>query len=168
MRPDDAFWAARLVAKFSDEALKAIVAKARYTDSAAADYITRTLIARRDKVLRTWLTGVNPVVEPQLSPTGVLTFENAAVNAGVAAAPTGYLLTWSRFDNATDAPVGQAEEQRVTAPRADAPPAILKGSDYISVTIQTTHSDFPGWNAPVVVYFRQGAAGWQPVGLSRK
>ena len=32
MRPDDAFWAARLVAKFSDEALRAIVAKARYSD----------------------------------------------------------------------------------------------------------------------------------------
>ena len=168
MRPDDAFWAARLVAKFSDEALKAIVTKARYTDPAASDYITRTLIARRDKVLRTWLTGVNPIVEPQLSAAGVLTFENAAVNAGIATAPTGYVLTWSRFDNATDAAVGPSEEQRVTGPRADAPPAILKGSNYVSVTIQTTHAGFPGWNAPAVVYFRQGAAGWQPVGISRK
>ena len=168
MRPDDAFWAARLVAKFSDEALKAIVTKARYTDPAASDYITRTLIARRDKVLRTWLTGVNPIVEPRLSAAGVLTFENAAVNAGITTAPTGYVLTWSRFDNATDAAVGPSEEQRVTGPRADAPPAILKGSNYVSVTIQTTHAGFPGWNAPAVVYFRQGAAGWQPVGISRK
>ena len=168
MRPDDAFWAAGLVAKFSDEALKAIVTKARYTDPAASDYITRTLIARRDKVLRTWLTGVNPIVEPRLSAAGVLTFENAAVNAGIATAPTGYVLTWSRFDNATDAAVGPSEEQRVTGPRADAPPAILKGSTYVSVTIQTTHAGFPGWNAPAVVYFRQGAAGWEPVGISRK
>ena len=67
-----------------------------------------------------------------------------------------------------DAAAGPSEEQRVTGPRADAPPAILKGSDFVSVAIQTTHADFPGWNAPVTVYFRQGAGGWQPVGLSRK
>jgi hypothetical protein len=168
MRPDDAFWAARLVAKFGDDALRAIVAKARYSDSAAADYITRTLIARRDKVLRTWLTGVNPLVNPQLSAAGVLTFDNAAVSAGVASAPAGYILTWSRFDNATDAAVGPSEEQRVPGPRADAPPAILKGSDYVSVAIRTTHAGFPGWDAPVVVYFRQAAGGWQPVGLTRE
>ena len=168
MRPDDAFWAARLVGKFSDEALRAIVAKARYSDPAAADYITRTLITRRDKVLRTWLTGVNPVVDPQLSAAGVLTFDNAAVSAGVASAPAGYVLTWSRFDNATDSALGVPQEQRVSGPRADAPPAMLQGSDYVSVAIQTMHADFPGWAAPVVVYFRQGTGGWQPVGLTRK
>jgi hypothetical protein len=168
MRPDDAFWAARLVGKFSDEMLRAIVAKARYSDPAAADYITRTLIARRDKVLRTWLTGVNPVVDPQLSAAGVLTFDNAAVSAGVASAPAGYVLTWSRFDNATDSALGVPQEQRVSGPRADAPPAMLQGSDYVSVTIQTMHADFPGWATPVVVYFRQGTGGWQPVGLTRK
>jgi len=167
MRPEDAFWAARLVSKFTDETLKAIVAKGRYSDPAAADYITRTLIARRDKVLRTWLTGLNPIVDPQLSAAGVLTFDNAAVSARVATAPSEYLLTWSRFDNTAGASTGPAEQQRVTGPRADAPPAILKGSDYVSVTIRTIHPAFPGWNAPAVVYFRQGPAGWQPVGMTR-
>jgi hypothetical protein len=167
MRPEDAFWGARLVAKFSDEVLRAIVAKARYSDPEASDYITRVLIARRDKVLRTWLTGVNPIVDPRLSADGVLTFDNAAVNAKVATAPTEYVLTWSRFDNATDTLTGPSQEQRVTSPQADAPAALLQGSDYISVSIRTVHAGFPGWNAPVVVYFRQAAGGWQPVGLSR-
>jgi hypothetical protein len=167
MRPEDAFWAARLVSKFNDETLRAIVAKARYSEPAAADYIARTLIARRDKVLRTWLTGVNPIVDPQLSAAGVLTFDNAAVAAGIATAPSEYVLTWSRFDNAAGAAAGPAEEQRVAGPRADAPPTILKGSDYVSVTIRTIHPGFPGWNAPAVVYFRQGPAGWQPVGMTR-
>jgi hypothetical protein len=168
MRPEDAFWAARLVAKFSDEALRAIVAKAQYSDPAAADYITRTLIARRDKVLRTWLTGVNPLVNPQLSAGGVLTFENAAVGAGVATAPAGYVLTWSRFDNATDSASGVPQEQRVTGPRSDAPPALLQGSGYVSVAIQTMHAGFPDWEVPVVVYFRQVPGGWQAVGLTRE
>ena len=63
MRPDDAFWAARIVAKFSDADIRAIVSKARYTDPRATDYITATLIERRNKVLKTWLTGVNPLVD---------------------------------------------------------------------------------------------------------
>ena len=29
MRPDDAFWAARIVSKFTDEAIRAVVEKAR-------------------------------------------------------------------------------------------------------------------------------------------
>ena len=53
MQPDDAFWAARIVAKFSDEAIRAVVAKARYSERAAAEYIATTLIKRRDKVLKT-------------------------------------------------------------------------------------------------------------------
>src|SRR5688572_28855871 len=63
MREDDAFWAARLVAKFSDETIAAIVRKARYNEPGAAEHITATLIKRRDKVLRRWLTGVNPLAD---------------------------------------------------------------------------------------------------------
>ena len=58
--------------------------KARYSDPRATDYITATLIERRNRVLKTWLTGVNPLVDFVLSADGVLTFANAAVAAGVA------------------------------------------------------------------------------------
>ena len=54
-----------------------------YTDPRATEYITATLIKRRDKVLRTWLAGVNPLVDFALSDGGELTFANAAVDAGV-------------------------------------------------------------------------------------
>ncbi len=46
-----------------------------------------TLIKPRDKVLKTWLTGVNPIVNPKLTADGALTFENAAVTASVASPP---------------------------------------------------------------------------------
>ena len=52
MRPDDAFWGARLVAQFTDEAIRAIVAEVRYDDPAAAEHIIRVLIARRDAITR--------------------------------------------------------------------------------------------------------------------
>ena len=86
LRPDDAFWAARIVSRFSDEAIRAVVAKARYRDARAAEYIASTIIKRRDKVVRHWLTGVNPIVDPTLGPDGMLTFRNAAVDAGLSSA----------------------------------------------------------------------------------
>jgi hypothetical protein len=168
MRPDDAFWAARLVARFSDDAIRALVSKARYSEPSAAAYIGDTLIKRRDKVLRTWLTGVNPIVDPKLSVSGILTFENAAVDAGVATAPTGYVLTWSRFDNALGSGVGQAQEIRVESTRGEAPSSIVEGAEFVSVAIRSLHSGFPGWAAPVSVYFKKTADGWQAVGLDRQ
>ncbi len=90
MRPDDAFWAARIVSRFSDDAIRAVVAKARYSDPRASEYITSTLIMRRDKVLRTWLAGREPGGGRHAQRAGQLTFRNAAVDAGIAKAPAGY------------------------------------------------------------------------------
>ena len=168
MRPDDAFWGARLVANFTDERIRAIVAKARYSDPAASEYIAKTLIARRDKVLKAWLTGVNPVVSPALSADGVLTFRNAAVEAGMASPASAYVLAWSAFDNATGSAIGPAQETRVDSPRAPAPPSILQGHDFISVVVRTVHTDYPSWNVPVTMVFRRTPQGWQPVGLERE
>ena len=119
MRPDDAFWAARIVSKFSDAAIRAIVEKARYSDPAATEYISATLIKRRDKVLATWLNQVNPVVDVALDATGALTFRNAAVDAKAATAAESYSLRWFRFDNATDTRSDVGEAMSVTGTRAD-------------------------------------------------
>jgi hypothetical protein len=166
MRADDAFWGARIVARFSDEAIRAIVGKGRYSDRAAADALTAALIARRNRIVEVWLTGINPIVNAALSPQGELRFENAAVQHGVGGRPDGYALRWSRFDNATDTHASVGDEIVVTEPRALAPPAMLEGSEYISVRISTRHPRYPTW-APVQVYFRRTAAGWQTVGLDR-
>ncbi len=67
MRPDDAFWAARIVSRFSDDAIRTIVEKAKYSDPRATNYMVQTLITRRDKVLKHWLTSVNPLIDFVLS-----------------------------------------------------------------------------------------------------
>jgi hypothetical protein len=167
MRADDAFWGAQLVARFSGDIITAIVAKARYSEPDAAEHVARTLMKRREKVLRAWLTGVNPIVNPQLGADGTLTFENAALAAGAASGPAGYTLAWSRFDNATSANVGPVAELHVTEPKATAPPAIADGAEYLSVSIRTSHADFPNWSRPTVVHFRRSGNGWQTVGLER-
>ena len=167
MRGDDAFWAARLVARFPDETLRAIVAKARYSEPGAADHIVRTLSARRDKVLRAWLTAVNPLADARLAADGTLTFENAAITARVAAANASYELSWSGFDNTTGSPAGSPIVTRSAEPRAPAPAALLQGAQFVSVVIRTRHPDFPHWNAPVAFTFRRQGAGWQTVGVER-
>ena len=167
MRPDDAFWAARLVSRFSDDAIRAVVAKARYTEPGAADHITTTLIKRRDKVVRAWLTGINPLADARLGNDGVLQFENAASTARVASAPTRYSFSWSRFDNAASQTMGNPVETSATEPRTTAPTAVLTGSDYVTVAVRTTHPDFPVWEMPVTFTFRRVSNGWQLVGLER-
>ena len=61
--------AARIVSRFDNQAIRTVVEKARFSDPVATDYLTDILITRRDKVLRTWLTPINPLVDFALSAT---------------------------------------------------------------------------------------------------
>jgi hypothetical protein len=166
MRADDAFWAARIVARFSDDAIRAIVAKGQFSDPAAAEALTEALIKRRDRIKEVWLTSINPIVNAALSPQGELQFENAAAFYDVDGRAEGYTLRWSRFDNATDTHTAVGDEVLVTRPRAQAPAELLTSGEYVSVSIATRHPAFPAWR-PVRVYFRRTATGWQTVGLDR-
>lgn len=167
LRADDAFWGARLVAKIPEDAIRAVVAKAQYSEPGAADHITRTLLERRRKVLRAWLTGINPLADPQLAADGTLTFENAAVTAGAASAPAAYRLTWAAFENTTGTTVGESYDMRVTTPRAAAPPSVLDGA-FVTVTVRTEHPEHPVWDLPVTFTFRRAGTGWTSVGIERQ
>jgi hypothetical protein len=166
MRPDDAFWGARIVSKFSDEAIRAIVEKARYSDPAATDYMTKTIVARRNKVVAAWINQVCPIVDAALSQQGTLTFRNAAVDARAATAPAQYTLRWFRFDNAADqrSPVGDA--MNVTGATARAPEGALQGA-FAGVSVTASHPEHAGWATPSTFFFRRGGSGWSLVGVER-
>lgn len=51
----DVRWGARIVAGFTDEDIRAVVASVHYSDPRAAEDITRVLIERRDKLVHHWL-----------------------------------------------------------------------------------------------------------------
>ena len=51
----DVRWGARIVAAFTDEHIRAAVALGQYSDPRAAEYIVKTLIERRDKIVRRWV-----------------------------------------------------------------------------------------------------------------
>jgi hypothetical protein len=166
LRTDDAFWAANLIARFSDDAIRAIVRKGQYSSAEATRYVADTLIKRRDKVLRAWLTAVNPIVDPVLAGDGSLTFGNAAVDRGLASPSASYVLRWSGFDPVLGTPIEPVTEVRSSEVKARAPES-LAGRDEITVEIVTNHTDFPVWQEPVRVYFRRVPGGWRTIGIDR-
>ena len=167
-RADDRFWAARIVAAIPDDAVRAVVRTARYSDPRAADYLTETLLARKSKVLRSWLSGTNPIVQPSLTASGTLTFDNAAESVGVAKAAERYTIEWSRFDNNAQTHTWIGGEATLRERRAQAPPDLLAARpDFVAARIRAFHPDYPAWSEPVVVYFRRAAEAWTLVGLER-
>jgi hypothetical protein len=164
----DRFWAARIVAAFDDDDVRAIVATGRYSDPAATEYLTKVILERRTKVLTTWLNATNPLVNLSLSAAGELTFENAAEQASVAKPAQRYTVQWSRFDNATGHHETFGDEVTATSPRVQAPADLIAvRPDYLAVRIRAHHPDHPGWSQPLMAYFRRSADGWTLVGLER-
>jgi len=61
MTARDGYWAAKIISAFTDEHLRAIVEQAAYHSSDAAEYMSRTLAERRDKIARQLFDLVPPL-----------------------------------------------------------------------------------------------------------
>jgi hypothetical protein len=59
----DAYWAAKIIMKFDEETLAALVREAQLSEPGAADYLVKTLMARRNKTAATFLGSVTPLDE---------------------------------------------------------------------------------------------------------
>ncbi len=164
LRDDDAFWAARRVAAFTDEMIRAIVRVGEISDPVAEKYLADVLVERRDKVKSVYLTAINPIVKPRLDANG-LSFDNAAVSGGVASGPVTYRASWMTFDNAIGAtkPIGETTSATTTI----APPAGIPSSGFIAIDIAAESAAHPAWKQPVRAVFRQETGGWKLVGLER-
>jgi len=167
MRADDAFWAARIVARFTDAMIGAVVQKAQYSDPRATQFMTQALITRRDKVLAAWLNQVCPAVDPVLASDGTLTFTNAAVAARAATTAESYQLQWFRLDNATATRTPVGDRQTVSALTGRAPAGLLDSGEYVGVEVTARHAQHRGWAKPATFFFRRGAGGWTLVGVER-
>ena len=166
-RPDDRFWAARIISRFSEADIRAIVASARFSDPRATAYLSEVILARKAKVMMTWLNGTNPVINVSLDDSGRLRFVNAAEQVGMAKAAERYTVAWSRFDNAsrTHTPVGEPESITTTSARA---PRELLDSPFVAVSIRGHDPDHPEWQQPLTAFFRRAPDGtWSLVGLER-
>jgi hypothetical protein len=94
----DGYWAAKIVSAFDDAALRAVVAAGHYRDPAAADYVTRILAERRDKLVRIWFDRVPPVDFFRVHGDAVV-FADLGVERGVyPAAATRYRVRCAAVD----------------------------------------------------------------------
>jgi len=168
-RADDKFWAAQRLAVFNDDLLRAAMRTGQFGDPKSEAELVRALSERRDAILRAYLPAINPISGPALDESGVLTFRNPAVDAGVAKAPQTYRAQWASFDNATGNTRALGETTASTT-RVTAPSGLPSGSNaFVKVEISATGGGaHPSWEKPVHAYFRRDAGGWQLVGFERE
>jgi hypothetical protein len=166
-RADDTFWAARKLMALSDDLVRAAVQAGRLSDPRAEQFLGDALIERRNKIGRAFLTKVNPIVDTALAADGTLTFRNAAVQHGFAAAPTTYKAVWNHFDNKTgdSRSIGETDGAGLQL-RAPAGLPSDRGS-FVRVDLSAAAQEHPSWSAPVHAYFRRGDTGWTLVGFDR-
>jgi hypothetical protein len=163
-RADDKFWAAYKMTFISEEMVRAAVAQAQFGDSLAGEHLIDDIMARRARIFATYLTAINPIVEPVLGNDSFLRFRNAAVEFAAARPPRGYRAVWSEFDNTTGktTPIGvtEASDTAVPVPR-------LPVASFLKVELSCVGAPIASWEAPLTLYFRHRAGAWELVGLQR-
>src|SRR4029453_9452968 len=175
MDAEDGFWAARIVARFSDEMIRAIVAAAKLSNPEAAEQLSRVIIERRDKVVKHWIAGVNPIdrFEVRSGNHGpILLFDKAAFRNGGRPPGESYQTDWSTFDNMTGVETSVTEVEEYSEPVARVPveafgAADPSGARYAVATIRTVNPAFPQWMKPVKVTLRDRDGVIDIVGIDR-
>ncbi|HEY7697368.1 MAG TPA: hypothetical protein VIE88_03090, partial [Vicinamibacteria bacterium] len=158
MLADDAFWAAKIVARFTDDAIRAIVSTGDFLSKDAERFLADIVIQRRDKVVAHYFRQVNPLDGFAVSSS--LTFRNLGAERQLGKV-AGYEYEWFTFANETGAltPLGasgRALEEKIPLPASD--------STDLMVRIRTDSPTEPSWRKAVDVFLRAGSL----VGIERE
>ena len=144
---------------FTDDDIRAIVEQGQFTNPEAVDYITKTLIARRNAVGRAWFQHALPVEEIRIE-NNELHFENLAVRYGFTKAPS-YRYEWFNLDNQTGGKKVVPASSSTTVPSE-----LINGAkgEYFGCTIT---SEGQG-DLSTTAYFHGENGTWRLVGIDRK
>jgi len=155
----DAFWAAKQVAAFTDDEIRAIVETGRLSDPRAVAWITNCLIKRRDKIAGAWLSKVLALDRFRIA-DGRLVFDDLSARYETGTSRS-YDVLWSTYNN----------EEGVLTPLSNAsgtmvPPA-SSATEFLAATIGCSAN--PGRSCPdaVTVYLRRSGTTFQVVGTDR-
>lgn len=164
MRADDAFWAARIVARFGDDAIRAIVATGRFDDPEAEEHLAETLIRRRDRIVSHYFRRVNPLERFRIVDSA-LEFENLGERRGLAAGSR-YEYQWYALDNSTSRLTAVGESRIAQQARIPLPAGVF---EYPMVRIRTRCESQAGWARAVDVYLRRSdERSYRVVGVERE
>ncbi len=173
MQPEDAFWAVRIMMRFNDAAVRAIVETGQLVDPAAENYLVETLIERRDKIVRDYLAQIDPLVEFQVtkSPHFRLGFKDLGKQTGLPLTDR-YEYEWFSFDNQSGSIKSLGTRQSVRDTSIPVPEA---DSEHVVVKLQSVgEAGRPNLGAawifirnpaqPVVIGIDRSAKTWKPDG----
>ncbi len=116
MTDRDAYWAAKIVASFTDEQIRAAVETGELSDPKAAAYLTQQLIKRRDAIVREYVTRTAALDEVQLQQASngwVINFTDLKMQWGRKTDETAYEYQLS----AADAPNRVLTQGKLDAPQ---------------------------------------------------
>ncbi len=161
-RPEDSFWAAAILARFSDEMIRAVVDTGRFDNPEAARYLTQVLIRRRDKLLDHYLAQLNPLVDFRVN-IDRLEFRNLGEELDPVDRCS-YEYQWFTFDNQS------GSEQPVDARRYTGLTQVsipTAAAEFLKVRLRTRSETHPAWMRWVDVYLGAGPAR-RVVGVERE
>jgi hypothetical protein len=170
----DAFWAARIVSRFTDTMIRGIVEEAHLTNPDAARYLADVIVKRRDKTVRWGITRTNPLdrFEIRNDQAPQLAFENAAVRLRAVPEAPAYRIGWAQFDNVAGTAGAvvatlTTDEPQVAIPLDAFGPPDAAGLRYAVASISTIQRTFRHWQKPVLVTLRNRNGLLDVVGIER-
>ena len=83
----DGAWGARILARMSPALIRAVIGEAQLSDPAIAAELERTLLGRRAKLLRRYLTRLSPLARPHIDARGQLCLVDTRREAGIEVTP---------------------------------------------------------------------------------
>lgn len=128
----DGFWGAKIVARFDDERLRAVVRAGELSNPDAEAYLLQTLLERREKILRYWFARQSPLDDftPTIADGDLhVEFSDLGADHGIDA-PTGYQIETVYQD------------QRVHSGESQSPHVTFNWSTLKSMLPDTTDSMF--------------------------
>jgi hypothetical protein len=169
MTARDAFWAAKIIMRFTNAELRAIVETGEYSRPEDTEYFLRVLIERQIKCGRYGINGVNPLDDFRWA-AGAVEFENLSEKYDFSTGETKYRVQWFIYDNENDITEALGEPRVQSETRSDLRrlrPSQKRDHLFPMLQIHSLNEEFPHWNTPVLVYLRPNTEGYDVVSIER-
>ncbi len=154
LTPADSLWAIRIMMRFDEATIRAFVRTGQLKDNGAEEYLAGVLAARREKLVRHYLSLSNPLDGFRFADNELrLEFRDLAAEAGLAAVDREYEYQWFAFDNDTET------ASPTSAPQTTAHlflPVPAGERPFVKVRLRTLTKDYPAWRRYVDVYIHNG------------
>jgi len=171
MTARDAFWAAKILMKFTPEELMAIVKTGQYSEQHNTDYFHEILVERQQRCGKWGIELLNPLDEFRVEGEE-LHFTNLSEQYEFTTkGSTRYQVFWHHFDNETQKIVTSSGPVVVSQPSSSITVRASSSSDRETLLLAEIHSlneNHPNWTLGINVYLRPTGSGYEVVGIERE